>query len=195
MQRPVTRALVLSLVLLGGVALFAAPGVDAACGGPFDEQWLDEYDFSQADDIVMGRLIERDTDGHLHFEILVVYRGSAVSPIKADGVVEAGCIGAMPGGRFLFVSGDRGFGRYDLIFAHVPDYGWMVHGPDGFRSLDSLLSLVGVLPDTSTQQTTGGDVGPNFGGVIAAVFVAAALLILHSRMRSTSRGPSDIRRR
>ena len=185
-------SLMLSGVLLVASAAFATQNVDAACGGPFIEDWLDEYDFSHASNIVLGRLIERDSDGRYHFETLTVYRGSVASPIEADGVVEAGgCIVSVePGRRILYVSGGERFGRYDLIFVHLPDYGWMVQPPDGFRSLDSLLTLVGVLPDTSTSsplEAPAGRVGPDLGGVIVALLALVAGMLLPSRRRSTIR--------
>lgn len=191
----------LSLILAGlvfvGSAAFAIQGVDAACGGPFNEDWLDEYDFAYADDVVLGRLIELDSDGLYHFETLTVYRGSVVSPIDGDDVAGT-CFAPQPGGRFLYVAGDKRFGRYDLIFPHVPNHGWMVQPPDGYRPLDGLLALIGVLPDTSTSaplETPAGEAGPDLGGVIVALLAFVATMLLPSRTRLSSLTPSDIRRR
>jgi hypothetical protein len=187
----VRLSLIVGSLLFVGYAAFATQDVDAACGGPFIEDWLDQYDFSHANNIVLGRLIERDADGRYHFETLTVYRGSVASPIEADGVVEAGeCIVSVePGRRFIYVSGGERFGPYDLIFTHLPDYGWMVQPPDGFRSLDSLLTLVGVLPDTSTSaplESQAREVGFVLGGFVVALLVA--WMKLGSRNRSNLAG-------
>ena len=188
---------ILTVLLFVGCAAFATQMVDAACGGPFDEHWLDQYDFAYADDVVLGRLIERDSDGRYHFETLTVYRGSVASPIDGDDVAGT-CFGPQPGGRFVYVAGDRRFGRYDLIFPHVPNHGWMVQPPDGYRSLDGLLALIGVLPDTSTSapiETPGEGAGLDLGGVIVPLLAFVATMILPSRTRSSSLTPSDIQRR
>ena len=191
MQRLGVRlSLILGGLLFVGAAAFAAQDVDAACGGPFDEHWLDQYDFSHANNIILGRLTEVDSDGDYHFETLTVYRGSVASPIEAHGVVEAGAciVSAEPGRRFIYVSGGQRLGPYDLIFVHLPDHGWMVQPPDGFRSLDGLLAVLGVLPNTSTSappEAPAGAGGPDFGDVIVALVALVAGLTLPSRVRLT----------
>jgi hypothetical protein len=192
----VRLSLILGGLLFVGSAAFATQDMDAACGGPFNEHWLDEYD-AYADDVVLGRLIELDSDGLYHFETLTVYRGSVVSPIDG-GDVAGTCFAPQPGGRFVYVAGDKRFGRYDLIFPHMPKHGWMVQPPDGYRSLDGLLALIGVLPDTSTSaplETPAGEAGLGLGAFIVALLAFVATMILPSRTRPSLLTPSDIQRR
>jgi hypothetical protein len=193
--------LIVAGLLFVGSAAFATQDVHAACGGPFIEDFLDAYDFSRADDIVLGRLIERDPDDErIHFQALTVYRGSAPSPLDADDIVEVGrCITRPePGGRFIYVAGDKRFGPNGLIFTHLPEHGWLVDPPDGFWSLDDLLVLLGALPDTSTAsplEAPTGTVGPDLGVVVVALIALVAGMMFPSRARSRLSDSRDIWRR
>lgn len=172
-------------VIALGVAAWGPAQAQAACGGPFVDHWLEtNYNLRNADTVILARLTKRDLSvGDYHFETLTVYRGGeVVSPIAAGRFVDVGvCIASVePGWRFMYVSGDRErFGARALVFPDVPDYGWLIEKPDRYESLNGLLALLGVLPDTSTApgiDTGGSGLGPQVAGVLAA-FLAFAWLV------------------
>lgn len=179
-------------VMALGVAASGPTPVQAACGGPFVDDWLEtNYNLRNADTVILARLTERDLNvGDYHFETLTVYRGGEVaSPLTAARFVDVGvCIASVePGWRFMYVSGDRErFGARALVFPDVPDYGWLIEKPDRYESLNGLLALVGVLPDTSTApgiDTEGSVLGSHVGGVLAAFLTFAWLVVVPVRKR------------
>ncbi len=178
-------SVVLGALLLATVAAVAPAPVKAACGGGFDDGYLARYAGRHADTIVMGRLIEVDGDGNYHFTVLDAYRGGAASPIvngwpESLGIIDVGgCTGQAlePGGSFIYASGDHNRrGPMQLIFPHVPDRGWLIEHFGGYRSLNGLLALLGVLPDTSTgdsMEEARNGFAPELGAVLPALFAFA----------------------
>ena len=155
----------LAVVLVVGMAGVAPAPIDAACGGGgYDETWLARRAGRHADTIILARLIEVDADNAYHFELLKVYRGNPLpSPIENDfstsvsGIIDVGgCTGASvsPGGLFIYATGDQAarFGRMQLIFPRVPGRDWIIDHWAVYATLDRLLGLLGVPPETATAE-------------------------------------------
>ena len=146
---------------MAGVA--PAP-VDAACGGGgYDSTALARRAGRIADTIILGRLVEVDANHDYHFELVAVYRGdpppspieNAFDPGNWVGIIDIGGCSSQsvePGGLFVYATGDRAerYGPMQLIFPRVPNRGWIIDHWVEYTTLDRLLGLLGVLPDTST---------------------------------------------
>jgi hypothetical protein len=129
--------------------------VEAACGGGGGDGYLARYAGKLGDTILLGRLIDAD-DGIYRFDVLTVYRGEAASPMQETGVRDVGaCTGqtVTPGQRFIYVSGDdETGGPMKMLFPHLSGRGWLIEHYGSTSSLDRLLRLLGVPPDTSTSE-------------------------------------------
>jgi hypothetical protein len=182
-------------VLLAGFAGQPTP-VAAACGGGSDDGWLARYNGRHAHTIVLGRLLDNDRDGRGTYLIEVerVYRGEADSLIEADGrylVDVGGCTAqsAQPGHRVVFTNWtSTDYGPMPLVFPHIPGRGWIIEHYGGTTSLDGLLRLLGVLPDTSTAETVQVDsAAPQVAwGLVAAIFGLAYWFHRRVRMRRSN---------
>ena len=166
-------ARVSAAVVLVVAAFAAAPSTtSAACGGG---AFGDPDDYARragriADTIILGRLVEIDADANnaLHFELLEVYRGEALGlPIdntfESDngvGIIHVGSCargeGVKPGGLFIYATGPRAarFGPMQLVFPRIPERGWIINHCCEYGSLNELLVLLGVLPPTTTDETS-----------------------------------------
>jgi hypothetical protein len=172
------------ILVLSGLGALAPAAIDAACGAIPDGGRLARYAGRHADTIVLARLIEQDSDRNYHVEILEVYRGEAASPIidgwpESDGIIDVGSCthqGVKPGERFIYASGDRErFGLMQLVFPEAPRRGFVIsHWGGEYRSLDGILALLGVLPETSTTDPEEATITQHQLGFVATI--AAALL-------------------
>jgi hypothetical protein len=180
-------------LLLESIAAVAPSSASAACGGGgLDPTSLARRAGRVADTIILGRLLEVDANHDYHFELLEVYRGDPLSsPIdntyetdNGVGIVDVGgCSGqsVKPGGLFVYATGDRAqrFGPMQLIFPRVPGRGWIIDHSVEYASLDGLLSLLGVLPDTAVEKPdgiAGSDSPAELGWATVAFLVTTSML-------------------
>jgi hypothetical protein len=101
-----------------------------------------------------------------------------------------------PGQRFIFAAGDSDReAPKEVIFPRVAERGYVINLYGESRSLNGLLGLLGVLPDTSTaapRQPLGVEPGLRPAVTLAAALSAFAWVFLHSFRRRRER---DIARR
>ena len=164
--------------------MLAPASVEAACGAIPDGGWLARYAGRHADTIVLGRLIATDFDGGHRYEVLSVYRGHAPPALPAAVRDVGSCTrqAVEPGERFIYVSGDRKrFGPMELIFPRVPGRGFVIsHWGGEYQSLDDILGLLGVLPDTSTSpgvDSASASAPPAWAPVVVALLGFGLMLI------------------
>jgi hypothetical protein len=184
---------VIALLLLGGFGVTPAQ-VEAACGHPGDDGYFARSAGKLADTIVLGRLIDGD-NGTYRFDVLRVYRGEAASPMQVTGAYDVGgCTGqsVVPGQRFIYVSGDEGYGPTNLLFPHVSGRGWIIEHYGSTSSLDRLLQLLGVLPDTATAELPATSTPEPTGisghwrelGLAGVAALCAVAYLFHRRLRT-----------
>jgi hypothetical protein len=192
--RTLVAGAVTALLLVGVVGVVMPARVEAACGGGGGDGYLARYAGKLGDTILLGRLIDAD-HGIYRFDVLTVYRGEAASPMQETGVRDVGgCTGqtVMPGQRFIYVSGDdETGGPMKLLFPHVSGRGWLIEHYGSTSSLDRLLRLLGVPPDTSELPvtSTSGPTGMSgdwrqFG--LGSVAALCAAYLLNRRLRARS---------
>jgi hypothetical protein len=184
-DRPEVRSVVarisiaFGVLVLSGLAALVPSTAEAACGAVPDGGRLVRYVGRHAHTILLGRFVERDSAGAYRFEVLAAYRGDSTAAIPAAAFEDVGgCsiqkLPLRPGQRFMFVAGDSDReAPKQVIFPRVAERGFVINLYGESRSLNGLLGLLGVLPDTSTaalQQPPG--VPP---GITPAVTLAAAI--------------------
>lgn len=192
-------SIALGVLVLSGLAALVPSSAEAACGAVPDHGLLARHAGRHAHTILLGRFVERDAAGAYRFEVLGAYRGDSATAIPAAAFEDVGgCsiqkLPLQPGQRFIFVAGDGDReAPKEVIFPHVAKRGFVINLYGQSRSLDGLLALLGVLPDTSTtaiKQPVGVQPGLGFAVSLAAA-ISAFLWVLFRRPRDVTFGDAD----
>jgi hypothetical protein len=166
------------VLVLNGLGALAPSTAEAACGAVPDGGLLARHAGRHGHTILLARFVERDGAGEYRFEVLATYRGDSTAAIPTAAFEDVGgCsiqkLPLRPGQRFIFVGGDGDReAPKQVIFPDVPKRGFVINLYGESRSLNELLVLLGVLPDTSTAAPEPVAVPP---GLSLGVTLAAAL--------------------
>ena len=189
------------VLVLSGLAALVPSTAEAACGVIPDGGRLARYVGRHAHTILHGRFVERDAAGAYRFEVLATYRGDSTTAIPAAAFEDVGgCsiqkFALRPGQRFMFAAGDRDReAPKQVIFPRMGERGLLINVYGESRSLNGLLGLLGVLPETSTaalEQPLGVQPGLGPAVTLAAAISAFAWVFFHPFRK---RGDGDIHRR